>query len=190
MAIERKECEHAISVLQTTKKALMEKDSLLLNDLSNNMIHSSCSYQDAGSITAAVLIYALSKLMARGDYRKIKNWDLFVKKLNSILDLAILALGEYNSEAYAQHMLRARKALESVSHSLKPYIEEVLRKASINKGGKLYEHGLSAEQTAKLLGITQWELSEYTGQKGGSEINLNRTMSEKRRAQMAFDFFK
>ena len=86
-------------------------------------------------------------------------------------------------------MEQARKSVTVVSINLKPYIEEVLRKASINKASKIYEHGLSMGKTAKLLGISEWELAEYTGQTRMADLPQNVTMGEKERAKMALEFF-
>ena len=189
MQISKEEVIHRISVLDQVKAALLNKDAISLRDLSNQTIHCASSVQDSGSITIAVLIYALSKIVERNDYERIKSWDLFVKKFNSFLDLAISALEKNNFEAQDRHLLKARQTLESVAHNIHSYVQEVLRKAAINKGSKLYEHGLSLEQTSKLLGITQWELSEYTGQKDAPEIKYNKTLNTKERAKMALSFF-
>jgi hypothetical protein len=189
MQIAKEEVIHRISVLDQVKSALLNKDALSLKDLSNQTIHCASSIQDSGSITIAVLVYALSKIIERDDYQKIKSWDIFVKKFNSFLDLAISALEKNNFEAQERHLLKARQTLELVAHNIHSYVAEVLRKAAINKGSKLYEHGLSLEQTAKLLGITQWELSEYTGQKDVAEVKYNKTLNTKERAKMALDFF-
>ena len=186
MQFEKKECENTIQVLKETIQALENKDAIKLKELSNRTIHSSCSYQDAGSIATAVLIYALSKLIERQDYKKIKNWEEISKKLISFLDLTIQTLEKNNQEAYSKYMQQARKVLESII-KLKPYISEVLKKAAINKAGKIYEHGLSLEQTSKLLGITQWELAEYIGQKL-PDIEQTQTIPVKQRAQMALEF--
>ena len=62
-----------------------------------------------------------------------------------------------------------------------------MRKASINKASRIYEHGISLGKTAQLLGITQWELTEYTGQK--REEKPYGALSAKKRAQMALEFF-
>ena len=45
-------------------------------------------------------------------------------------------------------------------------------------------------RTAKMLGVTQWELSEYTGQKQISDNPYNETLSVKKRAKMAMEFFE
>ncbi len=186
MQLEKQECENAAQVLEETIKAIKSKDAIKLKELSNRTIHSSCSYQDAGSITTAVLIYALSKLIERQDYNKIKNWDKFVGKINMFFNLSIAALNENNINAYADYMLRARKTLESTT-KLKPYIQEVLRKAAINKASRIYEHGLSLEQTSHLLGISQWELADYIGQ-STADTKETKTISVKQRAKMALEF--
>ena len=89
---------------------------------------------------------------------------------------------------YEKELVRARESLSGMSVNLKIYVQEVLRKASINKGAKLYEHGLSLGKTSELLGITKWELAEYTSQKQTQEINYQ-TINIKTRAKMALDFF-
>ncbi len=183
------EVEHVIAVLKSVKQALQNEDVLKLKDLSNQTIHSASTSQDEGSITIAVLVYTLSKLLERKEYMKIKNWNNFLKKFNSFLDLAILSLKSQKPENYVYDLEKARKAITSISINLKPYIEEVIRKASINKASKIYEHGISMEQTARLLGITQWELSEYSGQTNVSDVNYNKTLDVKKRAKMALEFF-
>ena len=185
---EKKEAQHRINVLQQVKSALLSKNALKLKNLSNNTIHSASSHQDSASITIAVIVYTLSKLIERDDHQKIKNWGMFVKKFNSFLDLAIKAIEDDRPKRYADYMEKARKILESHAISLKQYIKDVLKKASINKGSKIYAHGISLEQTAKLLGVTQWELSDYIGQKT-FDIKQERTIDVKSRAKMALEFF-
>jgi len=187
MQIEKKECIHISQVLENAKSALNKKDALKLKDLSNETVHSSCSYQETGSVTIAVMLYALSKIIERDDFKKIRSWDLFVKKFNSLLNLSITALKQNNQDKYRKYIELARKALESHSISLKPYIQEVLKKASINKGFKIHAHGISLEQTSKLLGISQWELSEYIGQT--SHEKHTPTINTKTRAKAALEFF-
>jgi len=135
------------------------------------------------------MLYALSKLVERNDYKRIKNWDLLVKKFGAFLDLAIKALESDQHDKYASYIEQARKSLEVQSVSVRPYIEGVLNKAAINKGSKIYEHGISQEQTAKMLGISQWEISEYLGQRA-TEIKQNQTINIKQRAKMALEFFR
>lgn len=187
--IEEREVPHAIEVLKGAREALAVNDSLKLNELSNQTIHCAATYQDEGSIISAVLIYSLSKIIERKPYLDIKRWDKFVQRVSSAFKLAESALKSKNFDAYDKHMEQARKAVILLSINIKPYIEEVFRKASINKASKLYEHGVSMGKTAKLLGITEWELSEYAGQTKVSDYSKNITISTKERAKIALEFF-
>ncbi|MEI6849517.1 MAG: hypothetical protein WCK29_00615 [archaeon] len=186
----QEEVGHLIDVITQAEEALYEHDANKLRDLSNQTIHQASAHQDEGCITLAVLIYTLSKLIERQDHGRIKNWDRFIPKFSSFMNLAIKALKDNNEEKYQDYLESARKTLSTISVSTKPYIQEVLRKASINKASKIYEHGISMGRTAKMLGITQWELSEYTGQKSVSDNPYNETLSVKKRAAMAMEFFK
>ncbi len=183
------ETKNFIRVIKEAKQALSENNSLKLKDLSNQTIHSASTLQDTDSITIAILIYSLSKLIERKDHFKIKSWGNFVKKLNSSFSLALKSLKDNKPEQLRAELETIRKTISSISPNLKPVIQDVIRKASINKAAKIYEHGISMEQTAKLLGITQWELSEYAGQTGVSETNYNKTSDIKERVKMALEFF-
>jgi len=167
----------------------MEEDAFRLKELSNQTIHSVSAHQDTGNITMAVIVYALSKLVERKASLKIKNWDSLIKKIESEFSLAIKALRENKIDKYEEYMRMARKSLSPTSLSMKSYLQEILRKASINKGSKIYEHGISMEQTAHILGITQWELSEYTGQTRIPDAKYNVTINAEKRAKMAMEFF-
>ncbi len=185
---DKKESEHVAGVLQQVQTALKSKDSMSLKELSNNTLHSASAQQDSASITIAVIVYTLSKLVEREDYKKMRNWEMFVQKFNALFDLAIKSLKEEKTKEYENYVLKARVLLESHAVSLKEYIQDVLKKASINKASKIYEHGISLEQTAKLLGVTQWELSDYIGQKT-LDMKQDRTIDVKKRAKMALEFF-
>ena len=189
MHLPKEEIEHQTSVLEKTQTALSTKNIFQLKELSNQTINTASAQQDSASITIAVIIYTLSKLVEREDYRKIPSWDKFVKKFNTIIDFAIKSLKDEKDEVYGKYIDKARQAIESQSIALKPYIQDVLKKASINKASKIYEHGVSLEQTAKLLGITQWELSDYIGGKDFADFKQNQTIDVKSRAKMALEFF-
>ena len=189
MVLEKKECEHAAVVLAQTRQALIARDPIKLKELSDMTLHSSCCYQDDGSITAAVLIYTLSKLIERQDDKKIPDWDNFIKKFNSILDITIVELQKHNHKIYGEHMQKARNLLENISPQHTAYIKEVIRKATINKAQKIHDHGISLGKTAQLLGISSWELVQFTAQKTSFDPNLENTYEIKKRAKMALEFF-
>ncbi|HLC31614.1 MAG TPA: hypothetical protein VJK51_03020 [Candidatus Nanoarchaeia archaeon] len=182
------EPEHIVHVLESVKKGVIEEDAQLLHELSNQTIHCASTVQDPGSISIAVLVYALSKIVERKNKLDIKNWKEFSKKLNGILDLAMLAARENDEPQYNAYLAQARKCLTSLSVNLKPAIEEILKKASVNKASKIYEHGISLGQTANILGVTQWELSEYLGQTN-ADVMYGKSLSIVQRAKMAQEFF-
>ena len=83
--------------------------------------------------------------------------------------------------------------MDSVNKSspeIKTYINDVLMKARINKASRIYEHGISMEQTAKLLGVSMYDLASYAGQRGVPGTPLAKTLSAKDRIKIAMDFFK
>lgn len=183
------EVEHKISVLEGAKQALLEKDSFLLKQVSNQTVHSASLQQDAGSLIIATLVYALSKLVERKDYVKIRNWDKLVEKINSNFTSAIKAAMESDEEKFNLFLQKARESLEESSVDMKQYIQDVLRKASVNKASRIYEHGISLGQTAQILGLTNWELAEYAGQSKWTDAKYLQTLDEKSRAKMALEFF-
>ncbi len=184
------ERDHFINVLKDTQSALKSNNSLKLKTLSDQTIHTASISQHTDSLIIAVVIYSLSKLVERRENLKLKNWDKFAGKIYLSLEIAIKALQENKDKKFLEGLERVKKNLLNVSPSIKKYVEEVLIKASINKASKLYEHGISMSQTANLLGVSQWELSEYIGQKSIHETPEYKTIDIKSRAKMAMEFFK
>ncbi len=179
--------KHIIQVLKESKEAINKKDSLKLKELSNQTIHCAASNQDSGSVSIAVIIYALSKIIEREDYKKIKNWAKLSRKILSCLELASKATEQDNLEAFEKYIVLIRKTISTASPSMKNYLDEILKKAEINKAGKFYEHGLSLGKTAELLGISQWEVSEYTGQSRTNDYTAS-PLSVRERVKLTMEF--
>ena len=72
---------------------------------------------------------------------------------------------------------------------MKKNIQDVFRKASVNKASRIYEHGISMGKTAKLLGITMWELADYAGKTGISDVSESKTLDVKSRIKLAMEMF-
>lgn len=185
--MEKKEAEYTINLLKTAKQALLSNNSFKLKELSDQKIHTASSLQDVASVAIVIILYSLSKIIERKNRLRIRNWDKFVKKINLDIDLAIKFLEQDNDQKYQESILRIKSTIESISPNLKDYMKEVLQKAAINKAYRIYEHGISLGQTSKLLGLTQWELLEYTGQTT-PDSSLPQTLEVKKRAQMALEF--
>lgn len=190
MLNDKKEVEHIIDVLEKTKRALKEEDTLVLSQLSDQTIHAASIEQHTDSITMAVLLYSLTKLIARKSRMKLKNWSSFVNKFNAELDRCITELKKRDMDEFVRHLDHARGLMETFSPALKTNVEEVFKKASLNKASRIYEHGISLHHTARLLNVSQWELAEYIGQQAITENPYNMTIDIKKRAKTVMDFFK
>jgi predicted RNA-binding protein len=185
-----KEKQNILWILKNSKHAVKKEDSIKLKNLSNHTIHTASIEQDPDSITIAVLIYSLSKIIGRKRYTRYKGWPEFYKSYIQSIDNSIKDLQNNDIKKFRKHISDIRKNINKLSGNLKEYIQDVFRKARINKASRIYEHGISMEQTARLLGITLWELAEYAGQTGISDVNLTVTMPIKKRIKIAEDIFK
>lgn len=184
------EKEHVLRVFLATKEAIKKEDLIRIKDLSNNTIHNASISQDADSIAIAVIIYSLGKIIERKDYRSKPGWEKFYKNLLLDLDILIDSLKKNDLKKFSLRLQKLREDLGKVSGDLKKYIQEVFNRSSINKASRLYEHGISLEKTAKLLGVSLWELSNYTGQTGISDVKFGKTSDTKTRIKLAMEMFK
>lgn len=188
-ANDKKEIDHIINVLRNAQRALKEGNAFELQQLSDQTIHAASIEQHTDSITIAVLMYSLNKILSKKNRLNLKKWDSFVVTFNTELDKAIAELKKRNIEEFARHLEHAKDLLKNSSSSLKTNVEEVLKKAALNKASRIYEHGISLAQTARLLDITQWDLAEYVGQRSVPDNPFNATRDIKKRAKLALDFF-
>ena len=102
---------------------------------------------------------------------------------------AVQALKKDNLTEFRQEIDLIRKLIQSLSGRLKDYIHDVFRKAQINKASKIYEHGISMEKTAKILGISQWELADYVGKTRIGDVNLGVTLPIRKRIKYVEEIF-
>lgn len=184
------EKENILDILKKSKQALTDKNTVLLKQLSDRTIHTASIYQDSDNISVAIIIYSLSKIIERKKYEEYKSWDKFYNQYTSQLDKMIVNLEKDNIEGFRENISKIRQLINQLSGSFRKNIQDVFRKASINKASKIYEHGISMEQTSKLLGISIWELAEYAGQTGVSDVNYNITMKQSDRIKYLKDFLK
>jgi hypothetical protein len=183
------EKNHILKILENTKYALEKKDYIIIKNLSNKAVHQSSIDQDPDVVAITVIVYSLGKLIENENYKKEKNWNNFYRAYLKNINDMIKALKKEDIKKFRNEVNENRKLIQGLSGKLKDYISEVFRKAKINKASKIYEHGISMEKTAKVLGITVWELAEYAGNKGIGGQNLAVTMPIKERVKLAQDIF-
>lgn len=183
------EVENILRTLQKTKQLVEKNDAFELKSLSNQTVRSATISQDADNIIVAVLVYSLGKVMEREHYKKMDGWDEFYNAVIKNLDLAIQNLKKGDIGNTRVYLGRIRNSLNKISGDLGRYIKDVFRKAEINKAFKLYEHGLSLEQTAELLGVSLWDLASYIGQSNIGDAKISISMPVKKRVKIAEDIF-
>ena len=148
----------ALKIIERVIKILKEdKDVLEIKELSDHTIHNASVFQDECSVSIAVVIYSLSKIIERNpDQQNYKNILDYLNKARSALK---------NNEIH-NLKLAIRKLFSEISvidNKLSLYIHEVIKDAQIKKGCKLCEHGLSTAKASQVMGVSQWELMNYLG---------------------------
>lgn len=184
------EKEHVLNVLKKVQSALRTEDYVEIKNLSNRVIHNASINQDPDIIAIAVIIYSLSKLIERESYREEKSWGEFYKNYVKSINNSIILLEKDDIKKFREEINFIRRLVQQLSGNLKKYIEDVFRRAEINKASRIYEHGISMEKTAKILGISIWELAEYAGKTGIGDVNLGITMPIKQRIKIAEEIFR
>ena len=175
------EVENILRVLEETKVALKGKDTLKLKQLSDQTNNTASRTQDADNIAVAVIVYSLGKILERG---YVENLGVVLKKIDDVIRSI-----KKDENLVKKNLKQLRAEVGKISPRMKKYIQEVFRKASINKASKIYGHGISMENTAKLLGITVWELANYAGQTGISDAPESKTLSVKERIKLVEGIF-
>ena len=134
-----------------------ESDIVQIKMLSNHVIHNASVFQDEDSISVAILIYSLSKIIER------KQKDLDYEKVLSMLNSCISSLKNNQDEAFRKSIKNIFNFIRTIDEKLKLYIHEVINQAQVKKGCKLCEHGISVARASEVFGISEWELMHYLG---------------------------
>ncbi len=178
-----------LRILREAKRFVEEDRANELKSLSNQTVHSATISQDADNVVVAVLVYSLGKVMERDHYREMEGWSEFYEAIVKNLGLAAKNL-EANDVVKARRNLGTiRNSLNKIEGDLGRYVKDVFRKAEINKAFKLYEHGISSEQTAELLGVSLWDLSSYIGQSNIGDSKIAISMPVAQRVKIAENIF-
>ncbi len=179
-----------LEILKEVKQSLKPLDIINLRELSNHTLHDASILQEGNSIQVAVIVYSLSKIFERENYKSYKSWEYFYKNLLLYLGDAIKSLEKNDEKGYEKATKGLVYFIGKLEYKLRHYIVEVMEKARIHKASRIHEHGISLGRTAELLGISQYELMEYLGKTGIADINLNISMDIKKRIDFARSLFK
>ncbi len=166
----KKDILRVLSDVTNILKVEEEKDVADLRELSNHVIHDASIFQDEDSVSIAILIYSLSKVIER------REGKLNYKVLLGLIRDAKNDLEQNRIDGYRKVIKKLFRFISTIDTKLKLYIEQVINQAEIKKGSKLYAHGISLGRAAEILGISQWELMFYIGKtklpdiKGGVSV--------------------
>ena len=147
-----------LAVLKKAQRHINSRDSKKLKHISDYAIHNTSIFQDSDSLSLAVLMYAVSKLLERWGFG-----GEYAEQIRNLLGSAQLQLEQDNVEGYREEIKKLVELVSTVEKQFKLYVEKVIEKAQIKKGSKLYEHGISMAQAASLLSVSQWDLMNYVG---------------------------
>src|SRR3989344_8060948 len=106
------ERENILRIFQEAKKAFEEGDSAKLKSLSNQTTHTAALTQDPDNIAVAVIIYSLSKIIEREDYKKLPGWDKFYARHADSINKKIDALERKDDGAFRRELIRIRRAMD------------------------------------------------------------------------------
>ncbi|MBI4150081.1 hypothetical protein HY488_01625 [Candidatus Woesearchaeota archaeon] len=148
-----------LAILQETLTALKKEDYGELKVISDHTIHNASIFQDQDSLSIAVLVYALYKILGQG----IETDKHVAVTCMRVLEDADHFLQEEKIDAYRDIIRKLFKIVSETDEHMHLYIREVVDQAQIKKGSKLFEHGISLARAAELLGISRWELMQYIG---------------------------
>ena len=150
-----------LAVLQDLSQILKSKEDgnvAQIKALSNHIIHKASVFQDEDSISVAILIYSISKIIER------KQNNLDFNKISNMINSGISNLRNNEDENFRKSIHSLFNFIRTIDIKLKLYINEVINQAEIKKGCKLCEHGISVARASQVLGISRWELMHYLGQ--------------------------
>ncbi|MBI4738442.1 hypothetical protein HY772_02580 [Candidatus Woesearchaeota archaeon] len=147
-----------LRVLKRAQRLIVNHKHRQLMELSDHTVHNASLFQDRDSVSVAVIIYSIAKLMERCG----KPFP-YCNDINVIVAAAERTLRSDQVPEFRDRIKALFKFIGDVDKSFKMYIDAVMDKAQIKKGSMLHERGISVARAATVLGIGQWELLSYIG---------------------------
>ncbi len=187
--MEKEVYEDILRILERTIEILREredKDVFELKDLSDHTLHDASIYQDLDSVQIATIVFALYKLFDR----KIVVSDVMYARICSEFEAAFSMLSSRDFGRYNEHIQNLFTLVRKIDDSgASHYLEQVIDKARVTKGGKLFEHGLGIKRAAEIMGIMEWELMGYVGKTQAVERQKSAGVGAAQRVKLALQLF-
>src|SRR4030043_121646 len=113
------EPDNVLRILKETKAALERNDSFSIRSLSNQTINTASLAQDPDNIAVAVIVYSLSKIVERLDYRHLPGWKKFYSNVLLYLDKSIKDIEKKEYKKFRDDFKMIRGSIENLSGKLK-----------------------------------------------------------------------
>jgi hypothetical protein len=148
----------ALIVLEKAIKSIKIKDINNLELLSNQTIHNATTEQDILSITIPKILYGIFKISRHSMLKNIPfPYDKIMDELITLHDL--IGLGQISKFKRTSAVLMSD--LRKIGQDI--HLDNVIDRAGIKKGSKIYDHGVSIAIAANTMNVSQWELYPYIG---------------------------
>lgn len=145
-----------LRILTKVIVGIKQKDTYLLSKTSNEINHSSSIFQDEDSLTIAVVVYAISKIIDRNNSKMDPQFEIMFRKAKQHMQTN-------NFDKYRDVMRGIVSKINDVDSRMKQFVLDVYNQAEIKKGSKIFSNGISLARVAELMNLSQWELMNYVG---------------------------
>lgn len=150
--------EDSLKVLEKTIRAINTKDFISLERTSNEVIHNIAVEHDEVSASISKIVYGIFKLD-----RHSLNKSVPLPFENIVIELIRLhdILGSGKIKEFLKESKKVTSLIEKLGEDI--HLHNVIDRAGVKKGGKVYDHGVSIGQAATTMNVSQWELYPYVG---------------------------
>lgn len=179
-----------LSILTKSYEAIKRKEYYKLKNISDTIIHNTVITQDDSCILLTVLIYSLSKIYERENYREYDDFKILDNTIITELKKALNSVSNDKIMDYEESLRNILNIPTKLTSKLKGHVKEIIENAKINRASRLYEHGVSLGRTAEILGISEFDLMSYAGKTGISDVSLGVSKKIKDRINFTRGLFK
>src|SRR4030042_6015687 len=116
------EKDNVLRILKGTREAMIKGDAVTIKSLSNQTINTASLAQDPDNIAVAVIVYSLSKIVERLDYRQLPGWKKFYGNVLTYLEASIKDIEKKEYGKFREDFKKIRSSIESLSGKLKKYV--------------------------------------------------------------------
>ena len=120
-----------LSVLKNSLKAIRKEDLIELRLQSDRTIHNSSTFQDKYSITTAVVVYSIYKILEKNKFRKYSGWKSFEKFLILELKKSINFMKKSRFSEYLDSLKKITKSMTKLDKHVGLFVDHVIHVTKI-----------------------------------------------------------